>query len=312
MTRKILVALQSFGEFSDEPKRLLEGSGLVVVYNTLGHRLNREEIIHLGQGCVAIIAGVEPYDHEVLDCLPDLRCISRSGVGTDSIDIAYAKEKGITVLNTPFVVVQPVSEMTLAMMLDLLRHISFHSGLIKSEKWEKRAGHLFTSRKIGIIGLGRIGRRVAELCSALKADVMGYDLYPDNAWAERQGVTLVDLETLITCCDIISIHVSITPDSPFILGEHEFKLMKPGTVIINTSRGEVIDEAALYDALKTGHLGGAGLDVFRKEPYSGPLSTLNNVVLTPHISTFTVESRSEMECEATVNALRFLNLPCGI
>ena len=309
MTQRILVALQTFGEFSDESKRLLKNAGITVVYNTLGHRLDREEIVRLGQGCVAIIAGVEPYDRDVLDQLPDLRCISRSGVGTDAIDVAYAKAKGIVVLNTPQVVVQPVSEMALAMMFDLLRHLSYHTGILKTGKWEKRAGHLFTGRKIGIIGLGRIGKRVGELCRALQATVMGYDVYPDKEWAARQGVFLVDLETLITTCDIISVHISVTSDNPFVLGAREFNKMKKGTILINTSRGQVIDEVALYEALRSGHLGGAGLDVFQTEPYDGPITSLDNIVLTPHISTLTEESRSEMEREATVNALRFLKLP---
>jgi D-3-phosphoglycerate dehydrogenase len=309
MTVKILVALQSFGEYSDVPKRMLQNSGAEVIFNNFGHRLTHEEIIRLGTGCQAVIAGVEPYDREVLSRLPDLRCISRSGVGTDNIDLECAQAKGITVLNTPEVVVQPVAEMTLAMMFDLLRMLTFHTSVLRSGQWNKRAGHLISSRKVGIIGLGRIGRRVSELLRLFNADVMGYDIYPDRSWAKEHGVRIVDLQTLLTESDIISIHVSFSPENPFILGKTEFDKMKKGTIVINTSRGQVIDEAALYQALRSGHLGGAGLDVFRNEPYEGPLCSLENVVLTPHISTLTEESRAEMEHEAVVNVLKFLNFP---
>lgn len=309
MTVKILVALQSFGEFSDVPLRMLEQSGAEIIYNQKGHRLCQDEIIELAGDCQGIIAGVEPYDREVLEQLPVLKCISRSGVGIDNIDQEYAKKKNITILNTPDVVVQPVTEMTLALIFDLLRFLTYHTTIIRSGQWKKQAGHTLTNRKIGIIGLGRIGKRVAESLRFFHADVMGYDLYPDTVWAEKHGVRIVDLTTLIKTSDIISLHVSLSAQNPFMLGQPEFAMMKKGTIIINTSRGQVIDETALYEHLSSGHLGGAGLDVFRKEPYTGPLSTLNNVVLTPHISTLTEESRAEMERESVVNLLQFLNLP---
>jgi D-3-phosphoglycerate dehydrogenase / 2-oxoglutarate reductase len=309
MTVKILVALQSFGEYSNIPVSLLEHSGAEIHYNQKGHRLCQDEIVELAQGCQGIIAGVEPYDQDVLEQLPGLRCISRSGVGKDNIDQEYAQRKDITILNTPDVVVQPVAEMTLALIFDLLRFTTYHSTLIQAGQWKKQAGHILSSRKIGIIGLGRIGKRVAEYLRFFHADVMGYDLYPDNSWAEKHGVRIVDLATLIKTSDVISLHVSLSTENPFILGQPEFATMKKGTIIINTSRGQVIDETALFEHLCSGHLGGAGLDVFRKEPYVGPLSTLKNVVLTPHISTLTEESRAEMECESVVNLLQFLNLP---
>jgi D-3-phosphoglycerate dehydrogenase len=309
MTVKILVALQSFGEYSDMPVRMLEQSGAKIVYNRKGHRLNRDEIIELANGCQGIIAGVEPYNREVLERLPELKCISRSGVGTDTIDQQYARRQGITLLNTPGVVVQPVAEMTIALMFDLLRLLTYHTAVVQSGQWNKQAGHNLSSRKIGIIGLGRIGKKVAEYIRIFHADVMGYDLYPDHSWAELHGVRIVDLKTLITTSDVISLHVSLSSENPFMLGPSEFLTMKKGTIIINTSRGQVIDETALYENLRSGHLGGAGLDVFKNEPYDGPLRTLKNVVLTPHISTLTEESRAEMERESVENLLKNLNLP---
>lgn len=305
---KILVAVQSFSEYSDIPMTLLKNSGAVIQQNVLGHRLNREELIWLGGGCEAIIAGVEPYDQDVLKNLPGLECISRVGVGMDNIDLNYANANGITVLTTPDAVIEPVVEMTVAMAFALLRHLLYHTSIIKSGKWEKKAGHIVSGRKVGIIGTGRVGKKVAEAFRFFGADVIGHDLFPDEEWADKHGVRYVDLTTLLKTSDIISIHISITLENEFILGEWGLSLMKQGAIVINTSRGQVIDELALYQHLESGHLGGAGLDVFSEEPYTGILCKLDNVILTPHVSTLTVESRTEMERKAVINALLYLIL----
>lgn len=308
MTIKILVALQTFSEYSEIPLRLLEDAGVDIVLNELGHRLDKNEIIRLGQDCDGIIAGVEPYDEYVLNNLPRLKCISRNGVGIDNIDIDIAQLKGVAILNTPDVVVQPVAEMTLAMIFDLLRLLTLHTNLLKSCKWEKHAGYLLSGRKVGIIGLGRIGKRVAEMLVALNADVSGSDPYPDIIWAEKYGIKIAHVQDILSTSDVICIHVSVSKENPFRLGRAEISMMKKGSFIINTSRGQVIDELALYDALKSEQLGGAGLDVFSTEPYCGKLCRLDNVVLTPHISTFTIESRREMEAQAVKNLLRYFKI----
>ncbi len=307
MKRKILVALQSFSEYSETPLRLLHDAGVDIVLNELGHRLNQNDIVQLGHDCDGVIAGVEPYDENVLNSLQNLKCISRSGVGVDNIDMEKAKQRGITVLNTPDVVVQPVAEMTIAMIFDLLRFLTLHTNLLKSGQWKKIAGHLLSGRKVGIIGLGRIGKKVAEMLKALNADVYGFDLYPDRIWAKQHDVKITSLLDMLKVSDVLCIHVSVLKENPFILGRSEIAQMKKGSIIINTSRGQVVNEAALYEALKSGHLGGAGLDVFNNEPYKGPLCELDNVVLTPHISTLTQESRAEMETQAVINILNFFN-----
>lgn len=307
MKKKILVALQSFGEFSDAPIRLLQDAEVDIVFNRMGHRLNQSEIIQLGQGCDGVIAGVEPYDERVLTALTHLKCISRSGVGVDNIDLEFARQRGITILNTPDIVIQPVAEMTLAMIFDMLRLLTFHTNLLKSGQWNKRAGYLLSGRKVGIIGLGRNGKRVAEMLNALNAQVYGSDLFPDMAWAEKYGVNITSIQTLLEISDVLCLHVSVSKEHPFVLGRAQMAHMKEGAIIINTSRGNVVDETALYEALKSGHLGGAALDVFNNEPYQGPLCELDNVVLTPHISTLTHESRAEMETQAVVNILNFFN-----
>lgn len=307
MKRKVLIALQTFCEYNQEPLKLLQNAGIETVLNRSGHRLKQEEIIKLGNDCEGIIAGVEPYDKSVLDNLFKLKCISRCGVGIDNIDLGVAREKRITILNTPDIVVQPVAEMTIAMIFDLLRLLTPHTNLLKTGVWKKRVGHLLSGRKVGIMGLGRIGKKVAQMLVSLRADVYSSDLMPDLEWAKENNVKILSTSELLGIVDILSLHVSVLKDNTFFLGKSEISQLKKGAIIINTSRGQIIDEDALYEALRSGHLGGAGLDVFQNEPYTGRLCELENVVLTPHISTLTEESRAEMEKQAVLNILIFFN-----
>ena len=306
MKESIFVALSTFGEYDREPVMLLENSGHPFSINSLGRRFSREDILKFAQGAGGIIAGVESYDSVVLEYLPGLRCISRCGAGTDNIDKEKAKELRITIFNTPDVVVQPVAELTVAMIFDLLRKLSYHTGLMHLKKWEKTAGNLLAGKKIGVIGLGSIGKKVCELMFKLDAEVYGMDISADMQWAGKKGVKIVSLKELLNICDIVSVHVSIEKNNPFLLGKRELTAMKEGAFLINTSRGQMIEEDALYEALKSGHLAGAGLDVFPQEPYKGKLCELDNVVLTPHVATLTKESRVQMEIEAVKNAIDFL------
>ncbi len=303
MKRKILVALSSFGEFDDRPLRLLDESGFEYKLNPYGRRLKAEEIIEMGKDCEGIIAGLEVYDNQVLEHLPGLRCISRCGVGTDNISLGKAEQLGIVVTNTPDAPVTAVAEMTIALTLNLLRKISFHNALMKKRIWDRAIGYLLNGKKVGILGLGRIGRRVAELFLPFGAVVYGADLLPEEAWAGRHGVRILTTDELIGMCDILTIHISLIEGKEFLLDRDAILSMKRGSFLVNLSRGKIIDEDALYDALKSKHLAGAALDVFTKEPYDGPLCELENVILTPHIAAFTQESRTQMEVETVENLL---------
>lgn len=302
----IFVALSTFAEYDPMPLKILESSGHPFSLNTLGKRLNKEQVLELARGSAGIIAGIETYDSDVLERLPGLRCISRCGVGTDNIDKTKAEELGISIVNTPDVVVQPVAELTVAMVFDLLRKLSYHTSLMRSKRWEKKAGHLLSGKRVGVIGLGRIGKRVCELMLKLDAVVCGTDIAPDLEWASRTGVDIVSLEGLLKSSDIVTIHTSILKDNSLRLDAKGLSLMKEGAFLVNTSRGQLIDESALYDALSEGRLGGAALDVFSVEPYAGKLCDLDNVVLTPHVATLTKESRVLMEAESVKNILSAL------
>jgi D-3-phosphoglycerate dehydrogenase / 2-oxoglutarate reductase len=300
---KVLQALSTFAENGPEPREILEAAGCEVVYNPYGRRLKREEIVELGSSCEGVLAGVEPYDAWVLGQMPSLRVISRAGVGTDSIDKALAAERSIVVRNTPDVVVAPVAELTLAVTLDLLKRVTWHTERLKSRDWRKATGHMLQGSCVAVVGLGSIGRRVAEVMSTLGARVLGVDPAPRADWATEHGFRLVDLTEALRVADVVTLH--LTSDT-FLMGATEIALMKPGALLLNFARGGYVDEGALFDGIQSGHLGGAGLDVFPEEPYGGRLCDLDNVVLTPHIATLTVESRLAMEVECVRNLVEEL------
>lgn len=303
MSLRIFIALSTFADYDSAPLDLLRRSPFEVVLNPLRRRLTRDEVVELAAGAVGVVAGVEPYDAGVIERLPALRCISRCGAGTDNIALDAAARRGIIVCNTPAVVIEPVAELTVGMMLDLLRGLSMHTVWMRARRWEKRAGRLLAGSTVGIIGLGRIGRRVSELVLAFGGGVIGADPAADPAWADARGVEIVGLDDLLARADIVSLHLSIRPDAPFRVDAGVIARMRRGALLINVARGTLVDEDALYRALIDGRLGGAALDVFPEEPYRGALCDLENVVLTPHLATLTVESRTTMELEAARNLL---------
>ncbi len=302
----ILVTLSTFGAESDEPVKLLAASGLSYRVNPSGKRMEPQEVVELGRNCRGLVAGVEKYAAETLAEMPNLRCISRCGVGIDNIDLAEAERRGITVLNTPEEPVIAVAELTLAMILGLLRRLPAVNSLTCSRRWQRVPGNLLMGKTVGLIGLGRIGRRVAELLKAFGAEVIGTDPYPDEDWVQGQGIVLRDLTDLLQEADIVSIHASHSAEHPFMLGGRELSQMKEGAWVVNVSRGDMVDDVALKEALDTGRLAGAGLDVFPEEPYRGCLCDSDRVILTPHQATLTMETRAAMETHAVQNLVDFL------
>jgi len=312
MKSRILISPTTFGTCGMQPLELLEKEGYEVILNLFGRKMTSDEVIELGKDCLGIIAGVELLDAKVLESLPSLRGISRCGVGVDNIDLEKAKELGITVTNTPDGPTRAVAELTVGVILDLLRGISYRDKEIRKGNWYKGMGSLLLDKKVGILGLGRIGRMVAELLSRLDARVVGADIKPDRKWLEANKVPLLTLEELLGESDILCIHIAYSEDNRHIIGKKEIGSMKKGAYLVNLSRGGVVDEDALYLALKGNHLAGAALDVFEREPYTGALRELDNVVLTPHIGSYARESRLEMELQAVKNLLGSLSSLTGV
>lgn len=304
MTDSIYVTLSSFAEYDASPLNRLRESGIPFSLNTSGKRVTPAQLLAEGAAATVVIAGVENYDAATLGRMPALRCISRCGVGVDAIDLAEARARGITVLNTPDVPTQAVAELTLAMMLALCRQLPRQSDLVRRREWTRLDAHLLSGRTVGLIGLGRIGRRVAELLTPFRVKLLAVDPVADIAEAGRAGIEIVPLQRLLSAADMVSIHASGSGPSRLLLGEAELASMKRGAALVNVARGAMVDDVALASALKRGHLSGAALDVYPQEPYAGPLCDFPNVILTPHTATLTVETRVAMELECVDKALR--------
>jgi len=304
---KIFIATSSFGIYSDIPIQTLHSGQFDVNTNKLGQKLTGEQLIQLASDAHCIIAGTEIYSHEVLMELPNLKVISRLGVGMDNIDLDAAKQKGVKVYKTQTTPAPAVAELVLGFMLDLARNISHQNNTIKSGKWQKKMGYLLHGKTLGIIGLGVIGKTLVKLVKGFNLNILAFDLYQDEQFAKENSVNYCDLDTLLTQSDIVSIHLNLTYETNQLMNAAQINKMKSDSILINASRGEIIEEEALYTALKEKKIMGAGLDVFNNEPYSGPLTKLDNAILTPHIGSYAKELRIQMEIEAVENLIRGLN-----
>ncbi len=304
---KILTSPSSFGQVGNEPIDMLTSNGFEIINNPYGRKLTEDEVITLAKDCVGIVAGVEPLTAKVMDALPGLKCISRVGIGMDNVDLEYAKQKGIIVINTPDGPTRSVAELTLAMTFSLLRKIPQADAAIKNKQWKKQTGNLILNKTIGVIGLGRIGRLVAELFRGIGNPVIGYDPIQNEDWAKKFDIKLVDFTTLLQQADIITLHIPGSADKKYIVDEAELEQMKSGAFFINIARGGLVNEDALYQALKTNKLRGAAIDVFSEEPYTGALTELDNVVLTPHIGSYAEEGKLIMEVDAVKNLIASLS-----
>ncbi len=294
----IVISTSTFGQYSKAPLQLLSDAGFAYTLNPYGRKLTEKETEELIQDCVGLIAGTEPITRHVIASASELKVISRCGVGMDNVDINAAEDRGVAVRNTPYGPTLAVAELTLGLALDLLRNIHRANNEMHSGVWKKRMGFNLSGKKIGIVGFGRIGKAVADLFSAIGAEVAYTD--PVVTQAKYPGKSLNDL---LEWVDIVSVHCSPPATSQSLIGPHEIGMMREGAWLINCARGGVVAEASLYEAIQSGHLAGAAIDVFEKEPYTGPLAELENVILTPHIGSYARESRIQMEIDAVKNLI---------
>ena len=304
---KILTSPSSFGKISSEPFDILNKNEYTIINNPYGRKLTEEEVIDLAYDCVGIVAGVEPLTKKVMDALPKLKCISRVGIGMDSVDLDYAIKRGVKVVNTPDGPTRAVAEMTVALTFSLLRKIPQADANIKNGIWKKETGNFLYGKTIGVIGLGRIGKMVSEMFSNFGNKVIGYDINIDSLWAENNKITIQkNLNKLIQSSDILTLHVPPNKDNSYVIGKDELNLIKETAFLINASRGGVIDEVFLFELLSKNKIRGAAIDVFSEEPYSGPLTSLKNVILTPHLGSYAAEGKLKMEIDAVNNLLNNL------
>ncbi|MBC8460158.1 MAG: phosphoglycerate dehydrogenase [Deltaproteobacteria bacterium] len=299
----ILITTSSFGNNAPHLFKTLRENGFKVVVNPFGRKLKKEELKELlnQHRPVGLLAGTEPITQSILKFAKEyLKVISRVGVGWDNVDRDAAQKLDIQVYRTEGVLNKAVAELTLGMILSALRAILLQDRKIRDGKWEKGMGSLLQGKVVGVIGFGSIGQCVGKLISAFDATVLYCDPVSTNvSWAKP-----VSMHDLLAQSDIVTIHADAQHQ---ILGEEELNyLCKPGVIIVNTSRGGLVNEKTLYEALISGHVSFACLDVFDQEPYSGPLTQLENVILTPHIGSYAKEARIRMEEMAVENLLHGL------
>ncbi len=296
---EVVVSTSSFDLDNNSGIDLLRAAGLKISTNPFGRKLTEAEISSLlGDSVVGLLAGVEPLTAQVIASAKALRVISRCGVGLDNVDQAAANDRGIPVMSTPDAPVDAVVEMTLGLMLAALRQIPEADRQVRNGGWPRLKGRLLKAQTVGILGLGRIGTRVASICSAFGARVIAHDpmirdTSPDVEW--------VELPELLSQSDIVSLHTPYNAATHHLINKESLAAMKPGALLVNTARGSLVNEVELVKALQHGQLSGAALDVFEAEPYSGVLQDLPQVVLTPHLASSAVESRCQMELEAANN-----------
>ena len=304
----ILTTTSSF-DISGNPILVdLRERGFQLIENPFGRRLSEDDAIKLFRKYqpVAIIAGVEPLSRSVLQAAsPNLKIVSRCGTGMDSVDLEAARELGITVLNTPDAPVLAVAELTLAMILDILRGVTAADRSIRKGTWKAHMGNTLAGKTVGLIGGGRIGLKVAALLSAFDAQVIIHDPYLSKG---SVGFEIVELSALLSRSDIISLHLPLTAETRNFVDDRMLAKMRAGSRLINAARGGLVDETALIAALESGHLAGAALDVFEQEPYAGPLVDVDNVVLTTHMGSYAKETRTRMEFEAAQNLVDSLTM----
>lgn len=256
----------------------------------------------------ALICGEDEVTARVIEAAKNLKVISKFGVGVDKIDIGAASACGVAVCNTPGANSESVADMAFCLMLGIARQLPRTDAEVRQGLWQSIIGCELYRKTIGIVGLGRVGRAVAKRAKGFSMRVIGFDEYPDPQWAEKEEISLVDMDTLLRESDFISLHLPSLPSTRGFIGAGELGRMKPTAYLINTARGEVVDEAALCDALRDGKLAGAGLDVFAQEPPdpASPLLGLPNVVLAPHVAAHTVEAINNMGLMSAQNAVEVL------
>lgn len=303
---KALITTVPFGDKDSIPFDLLNEAGIEYVINPLKKKLTEDELWGMIQGYDYLIAGTERISAKVLERADQLKFISRVGIGLDSVDLIAAQRKGIKVSYTPDAPAPAVAELTLGMMLTLMRSLHISNQQLHEGKWERIFGRRLGDVTIGLIGLGRIGKRVFNHLEGFNVPkILVNDIVNGSDTFGGLNVQWASKECIYKESDLISLHLPLNSQTRNLIGKNELLSMKKDAVIINTSRGGIINEKDLYEVLKSGHLAAAGIDVFEQEPYDGPLKEISNCLLTAHMGSMSIDCRTKMEIEATEEVVRF-------
>ncbi|MGL6193504.1 MAG: phosphoglycerate dehydrogenase [Thermoguttaceae bacterium] len=306
---KILITSTSFGKQNPQPLDLLKSKGYEIIWNELGRPLQESELIMLLEGCDGVIAGLDHFTAPVLESVASkLKVLARYGVGVDRVDLDAAKQCGIVVTNTPTANSDSVADLAVGLMLAVARHIpAGHNATMRGE-WPKLFGVTLFGKTVGLVGFGRIGRRVAERVRGFRCPVLVYDPMIDAKTASDAGVEKIEsLDELLRRSDFVSLHLPATPETTHLINAERLAVMKHTAIIVNTSRGEIVDEAALLEAVQEHKIGGAGLDAYENEPPEiGKFEGIPNLVLTPHIGAYTSEALNAMGMDSAENLIAVL------
>jgi D-3-phosphoglycerate dehydrogenase len=305
---RVLIGSKSFGQLFPEHLRELEQGGCEVIPNGVGGRAYRaDELMEALKSVHAIVTGTDELTAAVIAAADSLVTIAKHGVGLETIDLAAAKAKGVSVSSTPGAIHDSVADLTMALLLALARNVVAVHLATKQGGWKSPFGVELRDKVMGIIGLGRIGKGVVLRAKGFGMKVAAFDPYPDVAFAAEHGVTFMALDDLLVQADVVSLHAAAEQVDGTLLNARRLALMKPTAFFLNTARGSLVDEEALVEALRNKRLAGAGLDAFVNEPPTGsPLLTLDNVVLTPHMAGRTLDGARRMGEITVENCLRAL------
>lgn len=305
---QVLVTPTSFGRHDPGLCSRLEQLVRKVVYNESGKPLTSAQLQELLPGMDGYIAGLDEIDAAAIAAADRLRVIARYGVGVSNVDLAAARQHGVQVTNTPGANSGSVAELTVLLILSLLRPVERAAAETRQGGWPRLNGFTLEGKTVGLLGLGSIGREVARRLACFDCRLLGYDPVVDAAFAGESGLRYVALEELVPQVDILSLHLPVLPDTRGMVNADFLARMKPGARLVNTARGELVEEAALLAALQSGHLGGAALDTFSLEPpgADNPLLQLPQVIPTPHMGAHTDGATNTMGRMALENCLAVL------
>ena len=304
---KILVTPRSLTKGGDPALKTLRTAGYELVFCTPGTAPDEAELLRLVPDCAGWLAGVEKISETVLAAAKCLKAISRNGTGVDSIDLTACARRGIAVLRAEGANARGVAELSLALMLSLLRSIPFGDSRLKAGGWERRQGTELEGKTLGVIGTGRVGTLVTRFALALDMRVLGFDAFPDAGFAPGPGFRYAGLDELLESSHVVTLHCPHAPGEKPIIGRDALARMRKGAALVNTARAGLVDDAAVLASLNEGRLAGYAVDAYDREPpAAGPLLAHERVIATPHVGAFTAESVAAATRAAVDNLLAAL------
>ena len=293
---KVLIAPSPLAQMTGGFLDVLNKGGFELVYPGLGRQLVESEVLGILPGIPAAVAGSEPYTRKVFEANPQLKIVARVGVGYDAVDVQAATDHGVVVTTVPGTNQDAVSEHCFMLILALAKNLMLQHPAIHNGGWPRQANVPLRGKTLGLAGLGRIGKSMTIRAEAFGMKVIAHDPFADKAFAAEHHISLVSLEDLLRQSDYVSLHMPLNKDTRGIINKERLGLMKPSAFLINTARGSVIDEPALYEVLRDRKIAGAGLDVFDQEPplKDNPILKLDNVVMTAHTAGVDTQSIADM------------------